>query len=51
MSLPEVGTNVGLLVPNCYTQLKTRQHNVKKIINLRLRTVIPSKTKVGLLIE
>jgi hypothetical protein len=24
------------LVLNCYTQLKTRQHNIKKIIDLRL---------------
>jgi hypothetical protein len=37
------GRECWLLVPNCYIQLKIRQHNVKKMINLRSQAVISSK--------
>jgi hypothetical protein len=44
------GRQCWLFVSNCYTQLKTRQHNVKKMINLRPQGVVsPSKMKVGIL--
>jgi hypothetical protein len=39
------------VVLNCYTQLKTRQHNVKKITNIRPQTVIPSDTRVAISIK
>jgi hypothetical protein len=37
----EGGRQCWSLVLNCYTHLKTRQHNVKKIVNLRPKIVIP----------